>query len=320
MTALRVSRLVANRPWLPIFGSIVALTLLSYWLVGPRFTTLSSLWSVAKLASFVAVVGAGQGLVILAGGIDLSVAAIITLGGVLLTGLTGGADQGLWWIFPAVLAAGAAVGLVNGAGVVFLRVSPVVVTIAVGSMVGSLVLLITGGTPRGSAPPLMKHLMEGDIGPVPALAVAFLVFTIVVSAFMWRTTFGQRIYAVGNSEIAARFSGIRTSVVIVGAYVFSGVCAALTGMLIAGFAGQSYLLMGDEYLLPSIAAVVIGGTSIVGGRGHYLGTLGGALFLSLLGAILLIMSVSDGARQILFGAVILVAVVASANRRAVFEG
>ena len=320
MSRLRVSSLAANRPWLPVFGSIVVLTILSYWLVGSRFTTFGSLWSVAKLATFVAVVGAGQGLVILAGGIDLSVPAIITLGGILLTGVTGGADQDLWWVFPAVLVAGAAVGLVNGAGVVFLRVSPVVVTIAVGSMVGSLVFLITGGTPRGAAPRFMQLLMQADIGPVPALAVAFLGFTVVVSALMSRTTFGQRVYAVGNSEIAARFSGIRTSVVIVGAYVFSGVCAALTGMLIAGFATQSYLGMGDEYLLPSIAAVVIGGTSIVGGRGHFVGTLGGALFLSLLGAILLTLSVSDGARQILFGVVVLVAVIASANRRAVPEG
>jgi Ribose/xylose/arabinose/galactoside ABC-type transport systems, permease components len=319
MNRLR-ARLFADRPWLPVFGSIVVLTILSYWLVGPRFTTLTNLWSVAKLASFVAVVGAGQGLVILAGGIDLSVPAIITLGGVLLTDLTGGADRDLWWIFPALLALGALVGLINGAGIVFLGLSPVVVTIAIGSIVGSCVLLITGGTPHGATPPAMKFLMQGDVGPIPALALAFLAFAIVVSLLMWRTTFGQRVYAVGNSELAARFSGIRTSLVIIGAYMFSGVCAALTGMLITGFTTQSYLAMGDEYLLPSIAAVVIGGTSIVGGRGHYLGTLGGAIFLSLLGAILLAFSFTDGARQILFGVVVLVAVVASANRRAILEG
>lgn len=320
MTLARARQLLADRSYLPVYVSILVLAVLSYWLVGPRFTTALSLWSVAKLASFVAVVGAGQGLVILIGGIDLSVPATVTLSGVMVTSLTNGQDAQLWWVIPLALAAGAGVGFTNGAGIVLLDVSPVVVTIAVGSIVGSLVLVATGATTQGFAPPALKVLMDGNIGPVPALAIAFVAFALVVGAFMSRTTLGQYMYALGNSETAARFSGIRTGVVLVSAYTLSGLCAALAGVLIDGFANQSYLRMGDDYLLPSIAAVVIGGTMIAGGRGHYLGTLGGALFLSLLGAILISLAVSEGARQMLFGAVVLVAVVVSGNRGPAFEG
>jgi ribose transport system permease protein len=310
-----MARAVRTVPWAPVWIAIVGLWLASRWIVDPGFQSLENVWSVATAASFIAVAAAGQGLVILTGGIDLSVPWVMTLGGILLTGWTNGDNGALIWAFPLVLVVGAAIGAANGAGVTVLGMAPVIVTIAMNSIAQGIVLVSTKGTPKGSAPPLLRDVMTDKVAGVPIIVLALVVFAAAVVLAMTRTASGKRTYAVGNSQLVARLSGVRVPAVLIGVYAISGVCSVLAGMMLAGASSQSFLGMGDQYLLPSIAAVVIGGASILGGRGSYLGSFGGAIFLALLTSVLAASSVSEATREIVFGVVILLAVIAVRERR-----
>jgi ribose transport system permease protein len=315
-TLRRAGGFLQRVPWLPVLVAIPVLFVASRWLVNPGFQNIDTVWSVVAAGSFIAVAAAGQGLVILTGGIDLSVPWMLTLGGVLITGWTYGANDALGWALPATLGVGAGLGALSGLGVAVLGISPVVCTIAMNGIVQGLVLVGTGGTPAGQAPAGLQGLMRNDIAGVPMIAVALCGFAIAVGLFMTKTTAGKRTYAVGNSQLVALLSGVPVKAILVGVYAFSGLTAALAGVLLAGYSSQSFLGMGDQYLLPSIAAVVIGGASILGGRGHYVGTIAGAIFLSLLTAMLTAVSVSEATRQIVFGCVILIAVLAVRERQA----
>ena len=310
----RVQRGLRARPWAPVWLAIVVLWIASRWIVGPGFQTLDNVWAVVTAASFIAVAAAGQGLVILTGGIDLSIPWMMTLGGVMIAKWTGGSNAALIWALPALLAVGLGLGALNGAGVTFLGIAPVIVTIAMNSVAQGIVLLTTNGTPTGSAPPLLRDVMVKDVAGIPIIVIALVVFALVVGVCMSRSTGGRRTYAVGNSERVARLSGVRVPAVIVGVYAISGLCSVLAGILLTASSSQGFLGMGDQYLLPSIAAVVIGGASILGGRGHYTGTFGGALFLALLTSVLTAIPVSDATREILYGVVILLAVLAARER------
>jgi ribose transport system permease protein len=311
----RAGRLVRGFPWAPAWLAVIVLWIAARWIDSPSFQSFGNLWSVATAASFIAVAAAGQGLVILTGGIDLSVPWVMTLGAIALTAWTNGQNGALIWALPLVLLIGALIGATSGAGVAYLGIAPVIVTIAMNSVVQGIVLVTTRGTPTGSAPPLLKDLMTSTVAGIPLIVIALVLFAIVVGLAMSRTSPGKRTYAVGNSELVARLSGVRVPAVLIGVYAISGLCAALAGILLAGFSSQAFLGMGDDYLLPSIAAVVIGGASILGGRGTYAGTLGGALFLALLTAVLAAVSVSEATREIVFGVVILLAVIAVRERR-----
>jgi ribose transport system permease protein len=240
---------------------------------------------------------------------------VMTLGAILLTWWTNGDNGALIWALPLVLIIGALIGAVSGASVAYLGIAPVIVTIAMNSIVQGIVLVTTRGTPKGAAPPLLKEVMTNKVVGIPIIVVGLVLFAVVVGLAMSRTTAGKRTYAVGNSELVARLSGVRVPAVLIGVYALSAVCSTLAGVLLAGFSSQAFLGMGDDYLLPSIAAVVIGGASILGGRGHYTGTFGGALFLALLTAVLAAVSVSEAMREIIFGVVILLAVIAVRERR-----
>ena len=311
----RAGRLIRGFPWAPVWLAVIVLWIAARWIDSPSFQSLDNLWSVATAASFIAVAAAGQGLVILTGGIDLSIPWVMTLGAIVLTAWTNGHNGALIWALPAVIVIGALIGATSGAGIAYLGIAPVIVTIAMNSVVQGIVLVATRGTPKGSAPPLLRDFMTNKLAGVPLVVIGLVIFAVVVGLAMSRTSAGKRTYAVGNSELVARLSGVRVPAVLIGVYALSGVCSVLAGILLAGFSSQAFLGMGDDYLLPSIAAVVIGGASILGGRGHYTGTFGGALFLALLTAVLAAISVSEATREIIFGVVILLAVIAVRERR-----
>jgi ribose transport system permease protein len=149
--------------------------------------------------------------------------------------------------------------------------------------------------------------------PIVWFTAAFAVFATLL---LNRSAFGRRLRAVGNSEWIARLSGVRTGSVVVGAYVLSGLCSALVGLLLAGFTAQAYYDMGRPYLLASIAVVVLGGTSITGGRGHYVGILGGALLFTALGSMLSGTALPEALRSVIYGVVLLGAVAMLRDREA----
>lgn len=299
----------------PAYLCFAAVVLVTELVLGHAMWNWSYYNSLIVLSSFLAVLALGQGSVILTGGLDLSLPWTIGLCGILLAGMVKGSDGALLYALPVVLAIGALIGLVNGAGIALLGISPIVMTLAVNGILQGAALVYSNGTPDGFSSPLLRLFMTDQqfmATPVVLFVALFLVFAVLL---LDRTAFGRRIYAVGNGERVAALSGVSVSRTLIGVYVLSGLCSAIVGVLLTGFSGQASLGMGDEYLLPSIAVVVIGGALITGGRGHYLGMLGGVLLLTSLQTLLAGTTLPYATRAILYGLVMLAAVMALRERR-----
>lgn len=296
-----------------VYGVWIALTLLLVLtaVVRPSLVHLTSLQTIAVLAAVTAVVGLGQSAVIFVGGIDLSVPYLMTVSGVLFSSLADGQESKLVSSLVVCVAMCAALGLVNGVGSVRLGIHPVVMTLALGAVIQGATLGYTGGLVTGSPPRSVGHFMLGRNGSLPLVLVALVVLTVVVTFVMRQTSYGRHLQATALNPVAARLAGVNSTAVAVSTYVVSGVCAALGGVMVAGLSGQSYLAMGDPYLLISVAVVALGGASFAGGRGNFLGTLGGALLLSLITTLLTTFHLSEAVRVMVQGAVILLAAVAA---------
>jgi ribose transport system permease protein len=304
-----MSRLLANhRPVLLAWAAMVVL-LLATSLFSPGFLSGSNLRSTLVLATFVGLVAFGQTLVIIGGGIDLSIPWVLNSAAVLMALLCAGSDAALLWVAPLVLLAGGSIGLVNGLGVAFSSgVPPIIMTLAANVILQGLLLVGTGGSPSPAAPGAIRFLATGRLGPVPVIALVWLALTILATVLLSRTAFGRHLYAVGSSPTVAELSGVPTRRTTILTYVASGLSAALAGILLPGYTGQAYLGMGDPYLFTSVAAVAIGGASILGGSGSYIGTVAGALILTILTGLLPALNLSSGALLVVYGAVILVTV------------
>jgi ribose transport system permease protein len=286
--------------------------------VNPSAGSVGYIKTVLALSTFTAVVAFGQGIVVLTGGFDLSIPNTMTLAAVILTAEANGSNAKAGYVIPLIMLLGAAIGFFNGVVTMLLRVSPIVVTLGVNTILSGVVLVYTNGKPSGNAPPIVVRTAVGGFfgRGLPALIVVLLVFLVLGTLLLNGTTFGRRIYAVGGDAIVAKLSGISTSRVIVSAYVLSGVTAAIGGMLLAGFSGQSFIGMGDPYLLTSLAAVLVGGAAVTGGKGYYAGTVGGAIILVAISTMLAGTKLPDSVQDIVYAAAILVAVtLARASRR-----
>lgn len=284
------------------------LLLLVTSLFSPGFLAESNLRSIVVLAAFVGIVALGQTFVIIGGGIDLSLPWVLNSAAILMTLAGNGQNGPLLWVIPLMLVAGAGVGLINGVGVALFGVPPIIMTLAANVILQGLILVYTGGTPPPAAPPLVQFLAVGRFGPLPVIAIIWAVLAVIAWVLLSKAAFGRYLYALGTSRTVAEYSGVPTLRTIIVSYVISGAAAALGGMLLTGYSGQAYLGMGDPYLFTSIAAVAIGGASILGGSGHYIGTIAGALVLTILGGLLPALNLSSGALLIVYGAVILLTV------------
>lgn len=269
--------------------------------------------SVVTLGLFVVVAGFGQTITMLAGGFDLSIPGVITLTGILLMGFTGLSGAGADWAIPAVLVVGIAVGFANGLGVVLLKLNPIVMTLAVNTILGGVVLVYTKGTPTGSVPKGIIHLTQGSVGGLPNTLLLFVAVAAIGVVILNFTAFGRRLYAVGSSPKAAALAGVSVPRITVIAYTLSGLAAAVAGILLSGYANQAFLGMGDPYLMLSLAAAVVGGISVRGGRGYFAGTAGAALILMIVTGVLASTTLPEAVRDIVLG-VIVVAVVVVGRR------
>lgn len=253
-----------------------------------------------QTGSFLGIVAAGMMMVILLGHIDLSVPWTLTASAIMAASV--GGDMAL----PTGIAVGLAVGLVNGLGIAYLRIPSMIFTLGVDSVLRGLMVAHTGGfAPQDQATPLMRFLAAERLLGIPVAIFVWAFVSVCVALILTRTSFGRSVYATGNREGAAFLSGIRTRMVIIGAFMVSGVCAAIAGVLLAGYSAKAYQGMGLPYLLPAIAAVVLGGTRILGGQGRYVGTLVGVVLIVLLNSVLSIMQMPEAGRQIIYGAVLI---------------
>lgn len=274
------------------------------------FLTPGYLLQQLQVASFLGVIAAGAMVVILLGHIDLSVPWTLTVGAMAATAVA--APFGDAAAILAAIAVGAVVGLVNGLGAAVLRVPSMIFTLGVNAVLDGIVVLYTGGfAPRNAASRFMNWLAVGrPVLDIPNAVFVWLLISLIVAFLLRRTPLGRYIYAAGNSEGSVYLSGINTRTVLIAAFVISGIGNSLGGVLLAGYAGQAYQSMGDPYLLPAIAAVVLGGTNVLGGRGSYLGTVAGVLLITLLGSMLSVMQIAEAGRQIAYGAAIVLMLLA----------
>ena len=301
----------ANRIVLPVYGSIVILAFIAA-AVSSNLATFESIRTILTLSTFLAVLGLGQGLVILSGGIDMSVPWGMATAGIMLTTLSAGQDGPLLWVLPGILLFGGALGLANGIGVALLGVSPLVMTLAMNVVVRGATLVAVNGTPTGLTPPAITYLMSGRIlGWLPPVFLLVSLLYVAALVVLRRTSYGRRVYAVGTNAHVTRLAGVHVPLMVISVYVISGIMSAIAGILLTGYSTLAFVNMGDPYLLPSIAAVVVGGAAITGGRGTPVGTLGGAIMLTLLGTLLTALVLPPAARSIAFGLVVLAAVLAT---------
>lgn len=277
--------------------------------VHPGFASFASVTSILLVASFIGLVAAGQCFVVLIGGIDLSVPWVVNAAAILLATLSLGENSRALQAIVLTLGAGALAGLTNGVFIVWLGVPAVVMTLAMNGIVEGLALGLSGGLTCGScasyAPPIVAAAVHGVWLGVPAALWLWLVVTVLVTFALACTRFGRATYAIGNNPRAALLAGVNVNLTTVSLYGLSGFFSALAGILLVGFGGQASLGMGDPYLFQSIAAVVIGGVSILGGRGQYLGAAAGAVSLTALIGVLLALDMPDYGRNIVYGVVIL---------------
>ncbi|WP_354346202.1 ABC transporter permease [Phyllobacterium ifriqiyense] len=300
---------------LPAYLCLLAVVILTQLWLGRAILNPTYWNSLAVLSTFLAILALGQGTVILTGGLDLSVPWTIGISGILLAGIVNGSDGALIYALPAVLLVACLIGLINGIGIVVLGISPIVMTLAMNGILQGFALVYSQGTPAGFASPMLRWFMTGKVWAVTPVVPFMVLFVITAVFLLGRTAFGRRVYGIGNGLRAAQLSGIAVGRTLILVYVLSGLCAGLVGVLLTGFSGQASLGMGDDYLLPSIAVVVVGGALITGGRGHYLGMLGGVLLLTALQMFLAGTTLPYATRAILFGLVVLGAVMALREKR-----
>ena len=302
-----------NRPVVLAYALVIVLAVVGE-VIASGFLQIVHVDQLVIEATFIALVALGQTFVILTGGIDLSIPWVLNGSAVFLTLVSGGSNSKMAWLVPVLLAGGCAIGFVNGLGVAVLRIPPIIMTLGMSSIVEGGLLLYTNGGSGQNAPAADVYLATHRWGPLPVVALVWLAVLIVATVVLTATPFGRRIYATGLNRRVAEFAGVSTRNVTITVYVVSGAAAALAGIVLAGYVGQSYLGMGDPYLFSSVAAVAIGGASILGGSGNYLGTTAGALALAILAAILPTLGLAQSALEIVYGCVILFAVSLSSIR------
>jgi len=300
-------------------GMLILLTAVSLYRPGFGLGNPIALRSLLLEAAVIAIVSLGQTLVILSGGVDLSLPWTFGGAAVIMTVLTRGQDSPALWAIPLILGGCFVVGLINGSIIAYLQVSPVIVTLAVsGILLGAVSGFGIGSTGviYGTPPPAIVQLASGRWLEVPNLVWLGIALTIAATLLLSFSGFGRRLYAIGTSQQVSLYSGINIPRITVIVYILSAVLDGIAGILVAGKLGQAYLGMGDQYLFISVAAVVIGGTSILGGAGHFIGTIGGALLLSVLTAAIPVLNLPRPFQLIVFGLVILLAVFFATNQTA----
>jgi ribose transport system permease protein len=289
--------------FLAIWPATIALFILSPILAQGSVSG-SSILIVFSFASILAIAAIGQTLVIQQGGLDLTVPGVMSVAAVLVSKYPAGdSSQFPIWALIAI-ASGALSGLVNGVAITRFRITPFVATLAVNALLYGTVLYLTKGTSTQAVPAVLAGFTVGRVGHVPNLAIVAVIFVVLFEIAIRAATIGRRFVAVGANNRAARAAGMRVVGIQVATYVVAGAVYATAGVLLAGYLGIPSLLVGSSYLLPTIAAVVLGGTSLLGGAGSVAATAIGALFLTQLQQVTLGMGAAASVQDIIEAVII----------------
>lgn len=312
-TARGLRTLFRERPIIPLLGLLAILVILSE-VIRPGIVSPNWAGVMIRGAIPLAILAGCQTITMVTAGIDLSVSAVASMSGFVVATLV--VDTGLGVAILVALAVSAIVGFVNGIGAGVFRVHPLIMTLGMSLVVlglanvWQLVRVQTGSGVPTEFRQLGANMLFGFI---PVSLLLFIPLALLIMFMLNRTGFGRLLYAIGDNEMASRLSGAKTWQVLTVLYVISGVLAGIAGFLYSGLTNTASVTLADSALLPSAAAAVIGGTSILGGRGTYSGTIVGALILTVISSILSSLGYPEAVRQILFGSMI-VFVAAAYNR------
>ncbi len=291
------------------FGTLAGLLVLclALWIASPHFLTTANLLNVVEQSTLIGIIAVGMTFVILTAGIDLSVGSIVALAGVAM----GTAFRAGLPMFAAALtglAVGLACGLANGGFITLGRLPPFIATLGMMSIARGGALMLSDGRSISGYPDGFRALATGDLLGIPLPVVIMLVIYGIAHFVLTRTTLGRYTYAIGGNEEAAELSGIRVRFYKSAVYGIAGLLSAVTSILLVARLDSAQPIAGIMYELDAIAAVVIGGTSLLGGSGSVLGTLIGALIMGVLRNGLNLLGVSSYLQQDAIGGVIIVAV------------
>ena len=271
-----------------------------------------------KLASFIALFGLCQMVVIASGGsgLDLSVGYMATITAVFTAAIMDGQNSNLWLAILVALGLGIAVGLVNGVLTAYLKLPPLVVTLAMANILQGIINAYTAGKNiTGRPSPVLQIIAAKSTGMFPNIVFILLIVTPIVMIIMYKTKWGLKLFGSGSNETAAYLSGVNVKMVRCTAFIISGTLASLMGLVLIGNMGIAFKDMGSNYVMPSIAAVVVGGVSLTGGEGNYVGVLLGAIFLQTLTNLLVALGWGDAGKWTGFGIVLFVLLIVYVSNR-----
>jgi len=277
-------------------------------ILSPLFFKLDNLFNILRQASALGLLAVGQTVVVIAGGIDVSVAAVMQLAGVMAAEITKGQDRFVLITFLAVLLTGTAIGFGNGILVAKRKVQPFVSTLFVGLLISGLRLMVTKATPSGGLPGFIRYLGNASTGPIPNAVIVFGAAALIIGFMLSRTVFGRSIYAAGGNPVVANLSGIRVDRLTVFCYMLCGFLSALAGLVLVGYLGYADQNIGNGYEWDSIAAVAVGGVVLGGGKGKISGAIAGVLLMTVLLNLVLMLKLRVEYQFIVRGLVIITAV------------
>ncbi|MTI58448.1 MAG: ABC transporter permease [Firmicutes bacterium] len=298
-------------------GILLALIIMSALLsiTTPNFLNQYNLGIVVRQASFVALVALGQTLVLITGGIDLSVGSIAGLSSILGAILMTSTPLNPYLCTLLAVLCGMFFGIINGVFIAKIGLNPFIVTLATGEAFAGLILVITKGYPVLGIPTSFKYLGQGMIGPVPVPVVILLIISLILIYILKNTPFGRYIYSIGGNESASKLVGIKVDKIKISVYAIAGALAALAGIIFVSRANAGQATIGASWLMPSVTAAIIGGTSLSGGEGTILGTLIGAILMGVLSNGIVLLNVSSYLERVIIGLVVLVAVIIDLVRK-----
>lgn len=293
-----------------VLATVVAVALFVVGeIIAPGFASYGSVMNTLRVAAFLGVIAAGQTIVILAGGegIDLSVGKIATFSAIVVAQVSQGQDDRMVQAILLALLYCAVIGLVNGVGIAYLRIPPLVMTLGMVAVVMGVIRVYSGGQPEGRAPDVLTDVINArTVFGIRGSVWIWLVAALFVVWLLRRTTFGRRVYSLGANREASYLAGISVQRTLVAVYIASSLFAAAAGIMLIGFTGAASISLADHYQLISIAAVVIGGTTLAGGVGGYLGTAIGAIVLTTLDGLLIALNIGPAGRQVVNGLILIV--------------
>jgi ribose transport system permease protein len=298
--------------------ALLLFVIIMFIIVSPGSFSPAHLLNILRQATPLGIVAIGQTLVLLIGGIDLSVGAVISLVNVVAASMMMGNNGNIGVTVLITLLISAGIGFINGYTILKVKIPPFLVTLAMSLVIEGGYMVYTKGSPKGNIAEGFRFISDGWLGPIPIAGLIWLGIWSLLAFFLYRVTWGRKVYAIGGNQKAAYLSGVKTNTVIITTYVLSSVLAGIAGLMISAFIGVASVGVGNLYTLNSIAATVVGGTAFTGGSGGLAGTFAGVLIMSLLQSMMTMMNIPEAGKFVSQG--LIIAIMVAINQRNIHRG